>query len=472
MTGVVLGVVGLNAVFAAVGYAVLAAGLKGLSPRALASWAGVALLVGAALVGVALCGVAAAGGTTGPTALGAVAGILVAGGLAAAILLPGSPPTALAQAPPPLPRAAAAVATAAAFGLAAVALAVLVGGFRTSPWLDDTWFFWLPKGLALDAHGLDPHLFVRNDRYVSLQSEPYPLWWPVVTSLDVRFGGEVDLRAVNGQLAILTAAFLGAAARLLWRRVRPHLLFPGLLLLACSPELLRQAQGGGADLPLAYMVALSALAASLWVSARDRLALFLAFAFAAAAVQIKEEGIALVAIFLVAFGLFALRRAVLLWGALALGAATSLPWFLWRREHAVGNPVSFGEALSRIAGFEGAHEVGVIADRLAYHLTNPREWLIAVPLALLLALAVAVGGRSPRELALPLGLGAAYLFWIAVYWGNNNEDVEAWLGTSAYRVVDSLVVVAAVFSPLLAERALSVRAAPAPSAEGSGAAAG
>jgi hypothetical protein len=335
---------------------------------------------------------------------------------------------------------------------------VLFGGFRTSPWLDDTWFFWLPKGLALDHHGLDPRLFIPNQRYVSINSEAYPLWWPSLMNLNMRFAGGVDLRAVNAQLALLLAGFVTSVARLLAGFVRPYLLWPGLLLLVVSPELIRQAQGGGADLPTAFFSVLAALAAMRWLANGERFALVLVFVFASAAIQAKEEGQGLVIIFLVALGVFAIRRAVWLWAVLVLAFATEIPWHLWRREHAVGNPTGAHSGVAHILHLEATATAGKAARSLLHHLVNPREWLLAIPLALALALAATVRGRSARHLAVPLLLGLGYVFWIAVYWGNSSSsDIQGWLNTSAYRVVDSLVLAAAVFTPVLAERVLSPR---------------
>src|SRR5204863_9223527 len=159
----------------------------------------------------------------------------------------------------------------------------------------------LPTGRALDTVGLDPqlwrpdpslHMVFGND-YESLYfiRPDNPLWWSVVLTLVMRVVGAVDMRAVNVQLAFLLVAFVGATGRLLWGWVRPWLLFPGLLLLLSAPELLRQAQGGDADVPLAIYLALAVLATVGWLAERSRFALVLAFVFGAAAIQIKSEGV-------------------------------------------------------------------------------------------------------------------------------------------------------------------------------------
>ena len=260
--GYVGGVLAFNLVCTAVGYCVLALALRGLPARTIATYCGVALLAGTGIVGVALCFVAP---------FGARIGLLAAAGLAVARFLP---PLVRARPLPsltPPSRFADAAATAAAAGIAVVLVLVLVGGFRSSPWLDDTWYFWLPKGRALDTVGLDPRLWRPDPSLHMIFGHDYeslyfirpdnPLWWSVVLNLVMRFVGTMDMRAVNGELAFLLVAFVGATARLLWGRIRPWLLLPGLLLLLSAPELLRQTQGGDADVPLAIYLALTVLAA-------------------------------------------------------------------------------------------------------------------------------------------------------------------------------------------------------------------
>ena len=95
----------------------------------------------------------------------------------------------------------------------------------------------------------------------------------------------LDAAATTQPDALLPAQeHVGASARLLWGRIRSWLLLPGLLLLLSAPELLRQTQGGDADVPLAIYLALTVLAAVGWLAERSRFALVLAFVFGAAAI--------------------------------------------------------------------------------------------------------------------------------------------------------------------------------------------
>jgi hypothetical protein len=315
----------------------------------------------------------------------------------------------------------------------------LVGGFRSSPWLDDAWGIWLPKGLALWHHGLDERLFVPNGEFVSFGVPDYPLWWSVVTSLGVRAVGELDVRVMCAQLALLTVAFVGAVARLLWGYVRTDVLAVSVLLLVCCPELWRHVQGGIADLPLAISIALSILTTVLWMRTGALFHLVLGAFFAAVALQIKTEALPEVAaLAVVGVALCRDRRLVL---ASLAALATALPWLAWRWTHDV--PSRAGLDFGR---FE---RVPPTLESVFGHLLDPTEWLVVVPLFVVLALVA----RRRRLLLLP---GALLLVVIVAYWIDRDE-IQFVLRTSSYRVIDPVVLTAAVLLPLLAETFLQQR---------------
>lgn len=455
-----LAIAGVNLLYCAAGYGVLAPALRGLRVRAWASYAGLALLLGMGVSALVLGWAAMAGATTGLVSLAVVVVVLAVGGAAAARALPASlrrpwtPPAVQLRGEPP--RWAVPVVALSATGIALVLGLVLVGGFRTSPWLDDTWFFWVPKGLALRDHGLDPAQFNGDGGLLPFTSPFYPLGWSIVSALGLQAAGGIDLRAVNGELGILLLGFVGAAARLLAGRVRAEVLWPALLLLLVSPELLRQIQGGGADLPLAFALALAVVAATAWLRDGDRFSLALVALLAACASNLKFEGAGVLVVLLVVLGLFRLRRAPLLWVALAAGILTQLPWLVWRRVHDVGDHrTSPGHALDTILHLERTELFRLSARLVGRHLLDPSEWIIVLPLAVGLALLSSWRRRSPRDLAVPVGALLVYLFWIAVYWGSPEPNVGQVVGTSAYRVVDSLLLTLGLLTPLLAERVLA-----------------
>ena len=460
MTQLVAGVLGLNLALLAAGYGVLAAALAGRRPLEWASYAGVALLVGAGLVGVAVFVAAILVATTGPVTFAVAAAAVGGAGLAASRV---ARVRTWLSAPRPGARLRdvaaweSAVTTAACFGVVTISVFALVGGFRAAPWLDDAWGIWLPKGLALLEHGLDERLFVPNGDYVYFEVPEYPLWWSALTGLDVRLAGGLDVRAMDAQLALLTVAFVAAAARLLWGFVRPWLLWTGLLLLVASPELLRHTQSGMADLPLAIFLSLCLLCAGAWLAGGHGFFLLLVFAFGSTALAIKTEGVPQFLLFLGIVSALAVltrpQRLPALLGAAACALVTFVPWLVWRATNGIEARVALSDALD--PGYLGdrADRTGRAAEVLARHLADPTEWLLVVPLALVLSVAVVVRTRNVAWLGPALIVVAGFAFWTWAYWADGDE-IEFVLATSAYRVVDAIVLSAALAIPVLAERLL------------------
>jgi hypothetical protein len=453
--GLVGGVLVLNAIFAAVGYCALAAPLAGRGLREHASYAGLALLLGAGLSGVATFFAVIAGATARPATFLVVAAAVAAAGLLAARR---ERVRALVAAPrvgpaPPAGERTRLAGLAALSLLVAIAVLALVGGFRSSPWLDDVWGIWLPKGVALADLGLDPRLFAADPHYVAFEVPDYPLWWSIVLALDVRFVGKIDLRAVDAQLAFLLVAFVGAAARLLWGHVRPWLVALCLLPLAAAPELHRHAQGGLADLALALYLGLFALALALWVAQRRGFFVLVAAAAGATAVAVKSEGMPelLILATLAAAVALAVDAHALRGVALATGAAllSTVPWALWRAAHDVPSSVRARDALDPGYLLDRTGRPGPAARELAEQLLHP-HWLLVVPLAALLCVAAALRLKRPLALVPVLAVVALYAFWVWAYWAET-EDLGYLLSTSAYRVVDTPVVVAALAIPVLVE---------------------
>lgn len=439
----IAGVVAVNVAFVAAGFALLG------RPRWHVSWAGLALLVGAGAVGTLLFFATIVGLRLSWPLVAVVVLGLVAVGLSRAR---GSERP--ARGAVEVPRLAAAVLAV----VAAICALGVVGGFRSSPWLDDAWGIWLPKGLALWEHGLDERLFVLNGDYVTFGVPDYPLWWSIVSSLNVQAAGSIDVRVMCAQLGLLTAAFVAAVARLLWGYVRPLLLAPALLLLVLSPELWRQVQGGVADLPLAFYVALFVLALIGWVARREPFWLFLAALSGVTAAQLKTEALPelLLAAAVVAVAARA-RPAVLgVAGAAAATVLAAVPWLVWRAVHDVPARASLEQAFDPGFLADRAERVAPTVEELAAQSLNPGRWLPA--LVLLLAVAVLGWARERRrEWLLPIAgvlLGFVFLVW--VYWSNPDE-IDFLLATSAYRTIDPLVVTAAVILPLAAERLVRAR---------------
>ena len=128
------------------------------------------------------------------------------------------------------------------------------------------------------------------------------------------------------------------------------------------------------------------LAGARWLQTREPFLLALAGLALAVALQIKTEALVEVAALVVVGALFARR---LLWLGLALLAA--LPWLAWRWLHDVPSRAELD--LTRVERVPDA------ARAVAEHLFDPTEWLVLVPLAILLAAdrAKAEGAARRRE---------------------------------------------------------------------------
>jgi hypothetical protein len=311
--------------------------------------------------------------------------------------------------------------------------------------------------------GLDPRLWRPDPALHMLFGNDYeslwfirpdnPLWWSILLNLDVRFVGSIDMRAVNGELAFLLIGFVGAAARLLWGRVRLSILLPGLVLLLSAPEFLRQAQGGDADVPLAIYLALAILCAAGWLVERSGFALALFALFAATAVATKSEGILELALDLaiVSVAGWRARRALLpLWAAAAGAVATSVPWFVWRAVHDVSNVFSLRNAVSPSYLREHTDLLRGGARILGDNLTSVEKWSLIVPAAVLLGLVGLARDRRAAWLAPAAFLGVGYLFFVWISWADPEGAFR--LVASAYRYVTPSIVLAGIFVPVLAER--------------------
>jgi hypothetical protein len=451
--GVAAGVLALNAIFAAAGYCLLTPFLRGRTATCWLSYAGLALLLGAGASVVPLCWVAVAGGRTTPLAFVLTAVAVAAAGLVARALLP-APRMAPGDAPGwPRTLPGDLVATLSCFGVAVVSLFGLIGGLRSSPWLDDVWAFWVPKGELLDRVGLNTQVLVGGGGHPGMINPSYPFWWSIVTNLDLRFAGALDLRVVDFQESILVVAFVGAIARVLAGRVRPLILWPSLLAFVASPALFRQAQSGEADLPLACFTGVAVIAAVLWLLRRDSIALLTAGVAGSTAMSVKNEGFPLIAVsFAVLAACFVWprpRAAALLAAVGAAAYATAWPWFHWRATHGAVYPISLQKLLSPSYLSARSSQGERSVQQVVHWTTTPHEWFPIVPLVILLSLVGLVLHRRRGWLLPPAVLVALGSMLVWVLWADPQDYVEN--SFVAYRVVTPIVLVAATGLPLLLE---------------------
>jgi hypothetical protein len=212
---------------------------------------------------------------------------------------------------------------------------------------------------------------------------------------------------------------------------------------------------GGADRPLAYLVATAALLVVLWLDERHRWQLAAATLLLAGAFLTKREGLLLGACVLVA-ALAASwterRRAWPLLGAAGLGAfALALPWRIW-----VGTQDFPDEGLETgiVATLGNADRARPSLELAVRAMFGYDFWLVLPVVAVAAAvLAVLAGARRSAAfliIFLGLALGAnTWITWSQTFFGLTLD----YSLNPATRFMVTPVLTAAVVTPLLLERA-------------------
>jgi hypothetical protein len=445
----VAGVLTTNAAFGVVGYALLSSSLRGSRPGRWARAWGVALLTGAAVLGVVLCTLAVTGL---PLTLPTVA--IVACALSALGLLLRSRGVDAGRhevVSRPVPDLVLFVRAA----VWAIAALLVFAAFRTEASLNDAWAFWLPKGLLATGDGLHAQAFNGDGQVAEFANPDYPLWWSIVGGIDTQVVGRVDLRALDAQIALLFAAFIAALADILRGWLRPAILWPGLLLVAAAPEISSQVATGAADVPLAVYVAVSVASASMFLISGGRLYVWLTLACTAAAVNIKNEGAPLIVCLLVPLLLAhprLQRRRVKQLGLALVGAlALELPWLIWRVAHDVSGNTFSPTLFTPNRLVDQVDRLSPAVHEIAHQALTNRGWFWMLPLFCVAALATAAYERDIFWLVPLVGIVLGLAFFVCVYWSGALE-LQFWLATSASRVVDSVVLSAAVGLAIVVEQ--------------------
>jgi 4-amino-4-deoxy-L-arabinose transferase-like glycosyltransferase len=370
--------------------------------------------------------------------VGALAAILFAAGLARRSVSPF---------PPPLrPSRLALLVWAAVAGV----LALLFVDVLYQPlWSADAWGIWAPKAKSIVVHDALNAEFMRS--YPN--DANYPVLLPSLEAIAYEASGRSTL-LLDLQSWLLLAALPGALVALVRDRVPALMLASVGLALVVAPSVQIQTATALADLPLAIFVALAGLAAWRWLELSDWSALGLFALFAAAAFATKVEARlfvgALVAVAVVLAWRSSRRAALLTAGAGAVAALVAVvPWLAWTRRHDLvnyytGGRPDRGDEESRVA------RVGIAAFRLVAESLDPTSWLL---LGLVGAVAIVLGLRSVRARNAAVLVGATVLVSLAglvwVYLNTPFRTVDSHLDHSARRIVTSLVLLAAVFAPVL-----------------------
>lgn len=445
MTRAHLGLAALDALYLLAGLGLLAGFGYVRSARSGLRLAGLAFTVGWAAVGVAsvlwlVVGLSLAGWQV---ALACV--VLAVGGAAVARVTPAIEEPAGIPAGRLLPLAL----------LGAAVLVVYVEELGRRAWAagasyhQDAWGFWLPKAKAIVLFG---GLDTGPSGVTGYAHPDYP---PLVPALDAnafRFMDGLYASVLPQQEWLAAAAFLGALAGLLARRVPPGVLWPSLALVALAPSFGRQIGLSLADMPLAILLALAGVAVALWLADGRCGHVALAAALLAAATLTKVEGRTLGLLLAATATIACVRELRRRWpGLLVLAAVPVLAWLPWGRwldannvprapDYRLGDAFDPGYLLDRTDRLEH------VLTELPGFLVGGDGWLIVLPLALAAAALVAV--RAPGLALLLAGTPIAALAGLVVVYWISVVPVEHYVDTSAERAVLTPLLFAAALLPL------------------------
>jgi hypothetical protein len=302
---------------------------------------------------------------------------------------------------------------------AALATVYLEALFRAGRLADlyewDAMAFWVPKAKAIYYFGGLDEQFFRT-----LAGPSYPPLVPALEASAFEFMGATDEVTLHLMFWFLFAGFLAAVAGLLAPHVHAMILWPALLLVALTSELVDNATLVLADKPLDYFIGLAVLLLALWLLERSPWQLALAGVFLAATMLTKREGYLFVACAVAAAIAASWRTRRTAWPALVLVAglafAISRPWHHWFASRGIARGASQeGPALGYL-GF--VHALGRVWPSLRLTLSTlfvDGSWLLVAPLCAIAITAALVAG-SPRVLPVFAGsflvLGILGCSWV------------------------------------------------------------
>lgn len=437
----------LNGLFMAVGVA--AVRFAGI-PGARAWWPTIAGLAPA--VGLAACGLAAVlcaitGIGVGLVSTGAF--VVVALVVATVALRRRRPDTGSLAAPVaagPVGRALELVALV-LLGVLSVGIVRLYAATDLTQW--DGWAMWAPKAHALFVEGDVWGPVFRDPAYL-MQHQEYPVLLPSLEALSADAIGRFDRTLIDIESAAVLVAFGWGAWALLRLVVAPWLAAGVALGLTGSAQLIENGAASYADSVVASFTALGVLCAFVWLSRGATATLALSALFLAAAASTKAEGLvfalaAIAAVLVTARGLGRPRRPVA-WFA---GAVLAVP-VAWAVVDRLNGPGAKNVDLAALTDpgtmVDAAGRIPEAAWRL---LTESWDgWPLACTFVAV-AVAAACLARLWWHVAFVLLWAAlAFVALVGVYYASVSP-IDWLLGTSADRVVFSLVLGLATCAPVL-----------------------
>ena len=338
-----------------------------------------------------------------------------------------------------------------------IALLVFAGGVLTwalveSPLrVGDGIVIWALKAHALFQTGPVSGPVFTGHAYAAPTHTDYPIFLPSIEALLSRFLGRYDQALLDVEFGPLLVAF-GVAAWALLRRVAHRWLAVIVpVLVVGNAHIAGSLRDDYADGSLALLVGLAVVCVVRWTSEDGRSLIALATLFLIGAAWTKNEGLLFSVALLLVTGVIArLRGRAWRQPALALAGVVLaiLPWRLHLAFAGVGNTDYTLSDLLR---------PGLLASRSARSVAARGLWTTSLGLQRFPGsrshlLAAIVGGR--------LGAGVAAAWMVVsltgltlIYW-IDGWPIRLHLDTSAGRVVASVVVGAAIVSPIFLTQAL------------------
>ena len=322
----------------------------------------------------------------------------------------------------------------------------------------DLWINWVVKGKAIYYfHHLSTGLSGVT-RYAHFN---YPLFLPTLIATEFHWMGSDHPALLPLQQSIILIAFFAAVASLLSRHVPRFVIYPWLAMLVVAPAFWLRAIYVLPDLTMAYFVALAAIMGVLWLEERRTAWLLLATLFIAAGTLIKNEGLplgGLLVLALVGAALAMHGRRGLQSLVLFVGLAALEPWHLWLTSH--GKSTATAEY-----DWHDVFHLHYLQEkfwRLKYALLSMERWIFAgnvwlfVPPLVVAALVIVAIRRPALALAVAGWLVAAF-FGISIVFWIGRPDIGWYVGYAAFRVMTTLPIVACTVVPLLLGLAISQR---------------
>ena len=320
----------------------------------------------------------------------------------------------------------------------------------------DAWAFWVAKAKALYFFGeLDGQTIASLPEW----TVAYPPGLPAMHAVAFHAMGSPDVVTLYVQFAFYALGFVTAVVGLLAGRVRDTILFPLLAVVLLMPSLLYRLISANADVPLGYLVAVGALALVLWLDERLNWQLVVSSTLLAGAILTKREGLLLAACVFVAGFVASLRDRRDMWPRLAVAAVVvffvTVPWRIWFTLEGVA---SDGPTAGYLGAFDHLHRVWPSVELVVTTFVDRDLWLFMPVVAAVSTFLAALAGtwRLPIftcAFTAAALVGATWVIWAdpAVRFTQDNA------GSPIVRLTGTSILLLALLTPLLLERALVSR---------------